>query len=167
MDNLKALCIWFVLFSQVCAFSCNRVKREIHLLPEGFVGSAFVIYKEATGVEDSIISKSVIYKIPKTGVLVVKNGPYYVNTLNNKCFYYSRHDNLTAICNYHNTESEGSCISEVRNYRSGVYNGLEYHQIIIGSFDSGGSIRSRIDLFMDSSKVIQQLLLLKKQREEK
>lgn len=167
MHYLKALSICLALSSQVCTFSCNRVNREIHLLPEGFVGSAFVIYGEATGMEDSITGESVIYKIPKTGVLVVKNEPRYVNALYNMCFYYSKHDSLTPICNYHNSESEGRCIGEVRNYSSGVYNGLEYHRIVIGPPESGGSIRSRIDLFMDSSKVIQHLLFLKKQRDGK
>ena len=166
MYNLKALSICFVLFFQVCAFSCNRVNREIHLFPEGFGGNAFVIYGEVTGVADSIVGESVIYKIPKTGVLVVKNEPHYVNALHNKCFYYSKNGNLTAICNYHNSESEGRCIGEVRNYSSGVYNGLEYRRIIIGSPELKGSIRSRIDLFMDSSRAIQNLLFLKKQREE-
>lgn len=157
----------FYIFICICTFSCNRIKREIHLLPEGFMGSAFVIYGETTGVEDSIVGESVIYKIPKTGVLVVKNEPYYVNTLYSKCFYYSKNDSLTAICNYHNSEPEGRCISEVNNYSSGVFNGLEYRQVIVGSPQSKSSISSEIELFMDSSKVIQHLLYLKKQREEK
>ncbi len=70
------------------AVSCNSQKDNVYLLPEGYIGPVVILFNQADGVGLSVEDGFNIYRIPKGGVLKVKNPPTF--TASNELFFYER-----------------------------------------------------------------------------
>ncbi|WP_207532980.1 DUF6843 domain-containing protein [Desertivirga arenae] len=125
-----------VLFS-----GCNRVKvtKEIILIPQNFQGHILVIYHQKNGVEDSIVNRSIIYKIPADGVLLVKGEMYSTNLMLNEYYYYDlKTMKKEQLCSNFNTKTK-NCIAKVYNHVAGQYQEkldselFDYSNIVVGT----------------------------------
>lgn len=68
--------------------SCNSTKDNVYLLPEDYIGAVVILFDQPDGASISDEDGVNVYRIPKDGVLKVKNPPTF--TASKELFFYER-----------------------------------------------------------------------------
>ncbi|SDC20766.1 DUF6843 domain-containing protein [Pedobacter soli] len=138
-----------LLFLTIFIFGCKEIpSKEIYYIPKGFTGNILLIYNQSTGQNDSLSNGSIIYKIPKNGILLLKGNQIVTNMMYSKFYFYDRRA-ISEIC--FPPYSINNCSAFVNQYHSGSYRASlkskQYDYVLI----TIGGNKSKSDDFDDSS----------------
>lgn len=111
--------ILILLFLTISIFGCKeKPSKEIYYIPKGFTGNILLIYNQSAGQKDSLSNGSIIYKIPKNGILLLKGNQIVTNMMYSKFYYYDKRA-ISEICFPPYTIN--NCSAFVSQYHSGSY----------------------------------------------
>ncbi len=101
--------------------SCKKeIRKEIYLIPDGFTGHMVVVYMHRGGELDSVIDNTVIYKIPKNGILYLEGHQYLQDLSRMKYYYYDTKGLNEELCRY-KIDDNNNCNAMVYNHSIGSY----------------------------------------------
>ncbi|MBC6110684.1 hypothetical protein H7U22_09615 [Pedobacter sp. CCM 8938] len=124
--QIKKHFVFIVLICCLLACKHDKILSEEYLIPENFKGFVLILFNQKAGVKSKINKNTVVYKIPRDGILCVKEGQYLVNQRNTRYYYYNEKTNSkTEICSYVSDtifrQNKRACNSMVYNNSYGEY----------------------------------------------
>jgi hypothetical protein len=120
----------------------ERIKKEVYLIPENFIGNIVLIYDQPNGIKDSIVNDEIIYKVPKSGILHLMGTQHLQAFKDMKYYYYSSKIINKRICDYFEKDTTENCDGIIWNrylesfQKDSESKFNEYTVIVVGTKDT-------------------------------